>query len=215
MSTSPWTAIPSGPPFVLADDFPPIEAFNARCHADHRIELDALPEPFIGPTNAPVVLLSLNPGWNERDCEIHAQTTIAQLLRENLAGESKRFYYFDDALTGSPGADWWRRRLGPLMRAAGADADRRVMVVEWFPYHSRRFSARSPALASQRYSISLVRNAMRRGAWIVSMRAERAWLNSVPELARYERRAKLTNPQNVTVSPGNCVRFEEIVDGLR
>ena len=54
------------------------------------------------------------------------------------------------------------------------------------------------------YSFHLVRRALGRGALVIYMRAKKVWLSAVPELARYERAFQLKNPQNVSVSPGNC-----------
>ncbi len=214
MRASPWSAIPSTPPFVLADDQGAIDRFNARCSETDRIELAALPEPFIGPTDADLVLLNLNPGWDDADPAVHSRPAVSELLRTSLAGGASAFYYFDKALSDTPGAKWWQKRLAPLVRAVGSQLATRLMVIEWFPYHSRKFNGNVPRLESQEFSFDLARAAIARGAWILSMRAERRWVEAVPALVGYARYAKLKNRQNVTVSPGNCARFDELVHAL-
>jgi hypothetical protein len=42
-----------------------------------------LPEPFIGKATAPVVLLSLNPGFDDRNIAEHARADFQLLIRNN------------------------------------------------------------------------------------------------------------------------------------
>jgi hypothetical protein len=44
-----------------------VEAHNLRRKAEHQFQLEALPEPYVGPVDAPVVLLNLNPGFDPSD----------------------------------------------------------------------------------------------------------------------------------------------------
>lgn len=212
---SPWSAVPARPPYVLERDRPAIERFNARCRIEHRIELAALPEPFVGPLDAPVVLLSLNPGWNDEDPMVHSRAAANACIRGNLAGRGDRFYHLQPALAGSPGEAWWRRRLAPLVRECGEDrVAGGLLVVEWFPYHSRRFAGSTPMLPSQEFGFDQVRRAVARGAWIVCLRSTRRWQSAVPGLRRHARFSSLANPRNATVSPRNCPGFAGLVDAL-
>jgi hypothetical protein len=54
------------PPYVYAMDNLAVDAFNAHARDEHRIHTDVLPEPFLGRKDAPIVLLNLNPGFDER-----------------------------------------------------------------------------------------------------------------------------------------------------
>ena len=66
---NPWPALSYEPPFVLHEDLHPVLQFNARATGRTRLELDLLPEPFVGRVEAPVVLLTLNPGVSDDDVE--------------------------------------------------------------------------------------------------------------------------------------------------
>jgi hypothetical protein len=209
---SPWTAIPRRSPFVLPQDWTPVEAFNRRAAPEHRIDVDVLPEPFIGPWDAPLVLLSLNPGWDPEDREVHARSEVDAVIRRNLAGGATSFYYLDEVLRDTPGGRWWRKRVARIIDAAGPVAARRMLVVEYFPYHTAHFHRSTPRVPSRAFALYLVREAMRRDAWVICMRARNAWLEAIPELASHSRFGVLKNPQNVTVSPGNFDRFTEMVE---
>ena len=78
---NPWLDLPKRPPFVLKRDLPAIGELNGHANKDHRIDVDLLPEPFLGSTVAPVVLLGLNPGWSPEDAVWHAKPAFARLLR--------------------------------------------------------------------------------------------------------------------------------------
>lgn len=200
-------ATPRRRPFVLAEDRAHIDAFNLGAQPEHRVDLDALPEPFIGSWDARFVLLSLNPGSDPDDRELHSRPHVDALLRRNLRGEATSFYYFDETLRDSPGGRWWRKRLAPVVKAIGERATGGLLVVEYFPYHSARFHRSTPHVPSQAFSVALVRAAMARNAWIVCMRARKAWSAAIPELETYARCGSLRNPQNVTISPRNFDRF--------
>jgi hypothetical protein len=66
---NPWCHLPDEAPFVLPGDKERIDEFNERVGATSKSFLQItklLPEPFIGDPNAPVVLLSNNPGVGKR-----------------------------------------------------------------------------------------------------------------------------------------------------
>jgi type I restriction enzyme M protein len=67
-SENPWRRLPYEPPYVLPEDAEAVEAFNTQASDIHRLRVrDILPEPFVGRPNAPVLLLSTNPGFVESD----------------------------------------------------------------------------------------------------------------------------------------------------
>jgi hypothetical protein len=81
---NPWLELPHQAPYVLADDADAIERFNrtasARRQADRTwLHLELLPEPFLGDPAAPIVVLSLNPGYSPDDAAWHAGPTFAAL----------------------------------------------------------------------------------------------------------------------------------------
>ena len=66
MIANPWADLPHNPDYVLPDDAPDVRQFNERASEIHRLQIDKLiPEPFIGNPEAPLVLLSNNPGFGK------------------------------------------------------------------------------------------------------------------------------------------------------
>jgi hypothetical protein len=214
---NPWLTVPSEPPYLLRCDSDAISIYNAKAQGMCRLQLNALPEPFFGRTTAPVVLLGLNPGFDERDPEVHSRPEFQALLRKNyMQGLSTFPFYFLDPRFESPGRAWWERKLKPLLDMFKPRAlARSILCVEYFPYHSRRFCHASLQVPSQEYGFDLVRSAIARGAVVVLMRARKLWIRRVPELEGYSRGFTLNNVRNVVVSPRNCAGFDVVVSAIR
>jgi hypothetical protein len=215
---SPWQHLPKRPPFVIKQDEAAIRAFNKAARPQYQIRLEQLPEPFLGNPESPVVLLNLNPGYDEEETEQHhhnphfIETSWNNLLHRPSA---YRFHLLDPENSASLGYAWWNKRLRVLIEGCGLKVvANNVLCVEYFPYHSERFGFRE-ILHSQRYSFHLVRQAMKRNAVIVLMRSRRLWWDIIPELADYTRCHALSNPQATYVTPNNCrTGYEEIVKAL-
>ncbi|MCA1792253.1 MAG: hypothetical protein LC667_21125 [Thioalkalivibrio sp.] len=217
MIENPWKGLPDSRPYVLPEDASAIERFNARASALWRIELDAIPEPFLGRPEAPVVLLNLNPGFSEDDLTWHEEPTFKEQSLRNLTHRSEWLFYLLDPSLNAPGCIWWRKRLRRLIEATSLEAvSNGVLCVELFPYHSCRFAHSRLGLPSQEYGYALVREAMKRNAIVVSLRGWRPWLEAVPELEGYGTCFRLRNVQNVTLTAGNCPEgFDLIVEAIR
>ena len=202
---NPWLSLPSEAPYVLANDRPPIDAFNKRAAADNQYDLSLFPEPYFGRSDAPVVFLALNPGWNPQDAAMHRQPEFASQVRSSLAHALAPFPFLHlqpDYIT--PGGLWWRRITRPLIAEAGFDAvAKNIVCVQFFPYHSAAFGSHAICVPSQTYGFGLVRSAMSQGAEIVVMRSWRLWVTAIPQLLHYERLHMVLNPRNPTVSPQN------------
>jgi hypothetical protein len=168
--------------------------------------LDVLPEPFIGLPDASVVLLNLNPGFSEEEVAYHHLDEYfrsAALANLSHAPQPYPFYFLDPAVS-SPGHRWWQSRLRTLLeRVPVGRLSQRLLCVEYFPYHSARFSAAVPRVPSQEYSFQLVRDAVGRGAVIIAMRASRSWRQAVPELESTTVHS-LNSAQSVYITPNNC-----------
>jgi hypothetical protein len=214
---NPWPAVPSRSPYVLECDWDAINEYNAKASQAFEVRLDVLPEPFVGIETAPVVLLNLNPGFDNKDPEIHARSEFQALLRNNYAqGPSAFPFYFLDSTFESPGRKWWERILRRLLeKFEPKKLARALLCVEYFPYHSIRFRHGSLHLSSQEYGFGLVRSAIARGSVVVIMRGERYWKKRVPELDGYSRTFGLSSWQNVVVSPRNCAGFDVVVSAIR
>lgn len=209
---NPWKALPDDE-FVLPEDKPHVEAFNEGIDPKYRLNTAVLPQPFLGPRDASLIVLALNPGrrgWTDGP--------YAQALREDLRSErGTPFPALREPFVSGDGK-WWKKCLGMVAEAAGRPvtslADR-VLAVEFLGYHSTSYRSVPVTLPSQHYSFSLVRGAADRGAMIVVLRGQRSWTVAVPEL----RRGKAVfsrNPRSGVISPGNFGQeaFERVVDAV-
>ncbi len=228
---NPWIRLPTEHPehaYVLPEDLKAVMDWNQQFGRTHEFFLHTdkiLPEPFVGAADAPVVLLSNNPGYSEAEEKSQARqiASFRERMRKNLRHEPADypFVFLDpDVTPNDNGNGWWQQRLRPLIERFGVQAvSRSVLNVVYFPYPSRRYGHRTLDLPSraQQYGFGLVRNAVARGAVVLLLRSgegnRQAWLEAVPELE-----GKLVfgkNPQAPYVSPGNCPDcFETIVAAI-
>lgn len=203
---NPWLDLPKTTPFLLKSDMDLIDAFNERARDSRRIHTELLPEPFLGNPTAPVMLLGLNPGFSTDDEIHHSIPEFARMSRANLEhqGSDYPFHLLNPRISG-PGREWWERRLTPILNCAPRQVvAQRICCVEYFPYHTQRFSHKRLHLKSQEYSFHLVRNAMRRNAIVVLMRSRRLWFEAIPELKKHPKLFVLNSPQNTIISRNNC-----------
>lgn len=137
LSVNPWLAVPRQPPYLLPCDRAAIDEYNSKTREISAIQLDVLPEPFVGVATAPVVLLNLNPGFDDRDPEVHVRPEFQAILRNNYAQSSTPYpFYFLDPAFESPGRQWWERKLRWLLEEfEPKELARSIQCVEYFPYH--------------------------------------------------------------------------------
>lgn len=203
---NPWRKLPKGKPFVLPGDKAAIRRFNKhpKRQKQHRVRLNLLPEPFVGSKDAPVLLLSNNPGYGKQ-AKKRKTPAFRKLMRMNLRHTLKKFpfvYLHPDI--ESLGLKWWRNKLRPLIKECSEEAVAgSVLNVAYFPYASERFKHGKLALDSQQYSFQLVREAMERNAVIVCLRERKRWFKAVAGLETYARRYEVSNTQNPTISRNN------------
>jgi hypothetical protein len=218
LNTNPWRRLPTHAPYVLPEDRVAVLAFNRRANPMLRIRTALLPEPFLGPLDARVLLLNLNPGYAPENHRVHRRPSFVRALRRTLRGTDHGypFYYLNPDEDGG-GHRWWRSRLQALVsETSNEDVAQGVLCVEYFPYHSVRFGHRAVRVPSQEFGFGLVREALRRKAVVIVMRARRLWEDAVPELRRYRKLYGLNSPQNVAITPRNCPDgFEAAVRQLR
>lgn len=227
---NPWAEVfskPCSPPFVLEGDREAVVKFNSRLKSGslHQYFLHVeqiLPEPFVGAKDAPVVLLSNNPGFND-EITIRGKQDKAFLtrIRGNLSHTASEYpLIFLDP--DCPGSDWWGKKLHHIIEhfdALGHDGRKLVaksiLNIVYFPYPSRRFGHRRLSVPSQDYNFDLVRSAIRRDAVIIHLRQSAMWLDSVPELAAYNnRRFEVLNTQRPVITPW-CPGFKESIDAIK
>ena len=219
---NPRAELPEREPYVLSEDRKAVEAharsrqvLNDRERYALRTEL--LPTPFLGNPRASVVLLNLNPGFDERDRIDYADPAFREAALRNLTHgvEGHAFFPIDPRFRETSSYDWWMGKLRWLIEDAGLGAvSNGVFCVQAYPYHSREF-AESVAVPSQHYTEALLVERIEAGAIVIGMRRRRYWEKAVPQIASYASAHWLRNPRNPTLSPGNFDGFGEVVSALR
>ena len=202
---NPWSALPEKPPYVLSSDGALIKAFNAKTGDRHKFDTSLFPEPFFGSPSAPVMVLTLNPGWSRDDAVAHAQSEFGRLSRLSLEHQLQPYPFLHlQPDGGTPGSRWWQQRTQELSEDIGfAQVARKLACVQFTPYHSQKYSRSSPIFPSQQYGFALVRQAMARNAEIVIMRAYSLWIAAIPELVTYRHAHRGSNPRAPYLSRGN------------
>jgi len=215
---NPWVGLPMREPFVLAGDEQIIRGHNGTLNEedDSFVHLEMHPEAYVGNPHAKVILLNLNPGYYpkrskpfEREDPEYQERCRANLAHANL---DFPFIHLDPELSGTSGDVYYRPRLRSLTEIFGvARVAREILVVEYFPYFTRREIGDIRLLPSQQYTFHLVREAMRRNA-IIKLRTRRQWLEAIPELTSYPSYYELNSPQNTCITQRNCPKgFPEIL----
>jgi hypothetical protein len=210
---NPWYQLPHTEPYILKEDFPSISTFNKRTDFNHAIQTNILPEPFLGnPTTAKVILLNLNPGFDDKDLSWHKQQEFVSENSKNLLHQSDPpFYLLNHKFKESGGFIWWYKHLKQFIDLLGLDVvSRRFLCIEYFPYHSKQYKP-MPVIPSQGYTFFLVREAMKQQTPMIMMRGERLWLSAIPELSDYPYN-RLHSAQNVSISKRNL--SEGIFDSI-
>lgn len=207
--------------WLLPEDREAIETFNGRAKPEHRIQLAAMPEPFIGsPDTARLVFLGLNPGFSPAVPSFHKERAFQDAILKNLRREEQRyaFYPLNPEFSHAGAATWWRKRLRTLRDDCGLPLElfaQKVMALEWFPYPSK--SAGIPhrrICPSQDYSFFLLSEFLKRKNIIVlGMRARSRWANS----GGSKETPFLNSPMASYVTPSNMPPglYAKIVEHLR
>jgi hypothetical protein len=192
MIANPWLSLDSnGPPYILDTDRSYIERHNAKTGAEHRLMLNSIPEPFIGdPTTARVVLLSLNPGHCPADEPDHRRLPIKKAIFRNLRQEPQEypFYAFNPDFRDTGVEVYWRKYTRALQLEAGLDDAsfaKRLLVIEWFPYHSEKCDLGTRYVCgSQLFSFELAKKMARKeGVQVIGMRSREHWIQVHPSFA--------------------------------
>lgn len=216
MSENPWVAVPKDPPYVLASDAALVSRFNERRDPKDKFFLHVdqlLPEPFLGPPDAPVILLSNNPGIGEA-AESRKLPLFMARMRENLRHEQAD-YPFPHLDPHLPKMAWWRSKLKDLIAELGERfVARSVCNLVYFPYPSVRYRHGHIRLPSQQYVFHLVEEAMRRRAVIIRMRRNYRWVDAVRDLDTYDRLYDVRNPQAATINRGNFDHLDDVIRAI-
>ena len=213
---NPWKNLPRQKPFVLDDDAPYIEAFNSdkAQYSPTWIHTGRLPEPRLGPIDAPIIVLQKNPSYVQATrMEDMAAAEVADGLGA-LANEQS-----SHVCLARPN-DWWDKTFNSLRtKYDRTRLSQRVLSIEYFPYPSAQFDHAALRLPSQQYTFSLVRAGLARGAIFVVTRGLDLWIGAVPELrAHFDKTVFRTkNRQRAFVTEGNLLghrAYETICEQL-
>lgn len=221
---NPWKDLKSNTSsLVLPADCDSVECYNSAQRASSTAVItESVPEPFIGnPDSARLILLGLNPGHSESDRKTHCNADFRQAMFLNLRHELGEypFYPLNPAFAQTGAAHWWTAMLQPLMRESRLDdacLSERLMVIEWFPYHSEKSNfPRKQICGSQTYSFALAKHMVNSGrAIVLGMRSKAHWSSIDPI---FERVPFLKNRQRPFISRGNMDAnlFDSILRLLR
>jgi hypothetical protein len=165
---------------VLAQDRAVIHSFNEKAKQEHRIQLDVYPEPFIGDPAAPILILSLNPGFKPAQVEAHAQPELERLLVKSMrleaADESIPFHHLHPDYRKHSPSVWWQDCLKGWIDRYGIErVSRAFFCIEFFPYASRSFKELPTLLESQHFGFEVARAKIEAGATVIAFRAKKAW----------------------------------------
>jgi hypothetical protein len=213
---NPWEALPRQAPYIAPADRVLVDAaFQQR----YSLECGVLPVPFIGDSrSAPVVLLQLNPGYDELDPEDEVEIDgYAEALRAAMVFSSDGFFPLDRRFKRTNGAFWWRPRLGQLIEACGREAVfRGLACIEYFPYHSATWGW-PPDVPSQDFTFAAVRSALARGAILVLMRGRAAWVSKIPALPHHPNVISHRVPRSsyLTAATLEQAGFDRVVHALK
>ena len=190
---------------------------------DYKFHFDLIPEPFQGRTDANIVLLALNPGYDDLDHHFHK---VDQSYRKSVINCIKEidqefpFYLLNPEFKNSPGYSYWASDNKGILRNLlhYQDAHKlsnNLLSIEYFPYKSLKFKPLNQILPSQNFGFQLVRKAIKRKAIIIMLRSRELWYKAVPELINYPRVYYTKNARNVVLSSNNLeIGFMKMIDYL-
>lgn len=204
---STWDTIPNSPPYVLNEDKEKVLKYNLTCkNPDLQLRLDLLPEPFIGNIKSKIYILSLNPGFNDKNIEEHKNKQFIDTIKCNYLNEIKDFpfYYLNPNFKEFSGSKWWLSKLNPLIKHSSIEqVSKSICCLELFPYHSKKYNHNNIILKGLNFSIRIIKKGIEENKLIIIMRSRKLWENIIPELKQYKKLIVLKNPQNVVISEKN------------
>jgi len=221
---NPWRNLPEKAPYVLEQDRYIIREINYEYgDSPRKIQTQLFPEPFLGNIEAPIMVLTKNPGFDElNDPFWHTQERMKRLVRNNLLQEHSDypFYFLNPEIQDSPGAVWHREKLKALIqRTSLIRVAQNVCSVPSFPYHTSKYAGipkriSEEVLPSQRYTRFIIRRAIERNVIIVLGSGKNEWEALVPELFNYQKTYFLSNNQKPFISSGNMDHFSELLQAI-
>jgi hypothetical protein len=203
---NPWLKLPKKKPYVLKIDRCVVKKYNSKANPSNRIRKNLLPCPFLGNPKSPIILLNLNPGWDQSDSYFHRWKPFRIANRANLLHKKTDypFYLLNPKLKASLGYKWWEKRLHELIEDFGRrTVAQKICCLEFAPYHSQTFKQFDSILPSQKYNFHLLRQVLKDNALIIIMRGLKYWQQAVPELKKYKNKYCLKSWRNPCLTKAN------------
>lgn len=194
---------------------------DSENYREYSIHTDVTPAPFMGDVfNSPIVLLTLNPGWDEEETKRGFYKEYSSVWLNMIQSPDIPLFCLDkDYIKFSP---YWDCKLKKLIELTSREVvSKRISIIQFFPYQSKRYKPIGKRiyedyLASQKFNFELVQNAMDRNAFIVILRSRSLWYNAVPGLMDYKLKCLIKNPRNPVFSEKNLEsNFKELVEILK
>lgn len=203
---------------VLKEEHKVISEFNSVTKEDYQIHTEIMPAPFMGDVhNAPILLLMLNPGYNKDEEERKFYITYGHFWKNEIQHIQSipNFPLFCLDNTYSQYSDYWKNKLKPIISISDIETvAKNICQIQFFPYHSEKYKSISKKilekngfdkyLISQEYNFHLVRQCIKRNAFIILTRSKKEWFEAIPELKNYKNLFFTRNPRNPSISLKNC-----------
>jgi len=223
VTINPWVDLKMSDRMVHPLDEAAVNAHNIKVKDDYKFLTNMVPEPFVGNVAAPVLLLMANPGATQANAlgkfgperNVVVQASIDNLVQRNV---SYPLFHLDPKLSGTEGADWYRSKLRWLIEECGElGVANNLFTAELVPYHSIKWREPKSKIPTQEFTVSVVNQAISRGALILVARSYRSWINQIPQLITYPKMIRANSPMNASISPGNygLENFQAIVKALK
>lgn len=124
---NPWLTLAadrSRKDYILKEEQSIISKFNAKVGEEYKIHTSIFPAPFMGNVHtAPVIILVLNPGYDEKEEEIGYYRNyefwwLKQIQHISPVEDLPLFYLDDEYIKQSP---YWMQKLQPLIDRVGRE----------------------------------------------------------------------------------------------
>ncbi|MCX2837882.1 hypothetical protein OQ279_06915 [Salinimicrobium sp. MT39] len=143
---NPWIELANGEnnqSFILREEQSIIRKFNTKVSSQYKIHSSIFPAPFMGNVHtAPVVVLGLNPGYDEKEEERgyyrkYENWWMQQIQHKLPCPQWPLFCLEKEYEEQSP---YWGQKLKPLIALVGREkVAANLAKIQFFPYHSKKF----------------------------------------------------------------------------
>ena len=221
---NPWAAIKDGN-YVLENEK------DAAKHEQYQFHTDLPPQPFQGNPEAPIWVLSLNPGYSEKtdkypvpDVEYyknHEERKKAMLLQLTFSqpAENNHWHYVLDNEDGNYSKKWFMDHF-IKNRDMGLDVgniDKNIFILQAFGYASEKFNGNLNTMVKSvphmTFAQELARWGLKNGKKIVIARCKDYWLDILRKSEYFSEKKEniyfLSSPQNISFSAENIVNWYE------